>query len=126
MRLLLDTVTFIWFIGSPQKLSSKATKALESTSVAVEISSISISEIALKHSKGKLNLPKENILIAVERLKLRVLPYLAAHAYQFFELQTHHRNPFDRMIISQALAERIPVVTSDDEFRKYPDLEVIW
>ena len=126
MRLLLDTVTFIWFIGSPHRLSSPAAKAIESTAVAVEISSISISEIALKHAKGKLSLPKDNVQIAVERLKLHVLPYTAAHAFQFFELQPHHGDPFDRMIIAQALAEGIPVVTSDDEFRKYRDLEVIW
>ena len=126
MRLLLDTVTFIWFIGSPHRLSSVAAKSIESKSVAVEISSISISEIALKHAKGKLNLPKENILIAIDRLALRVLPYTAAHAYQFFDLPVHHVDPFDRMIIAQALAEEIPVVTSDSQFRHYRNLEVIW
>jgi PIN domain nuclease of toxin-antitoxin system len=95
-------------------------------STVVEISSISLSEIAVKHTKGKLNLPKADVLAALENLKVRVLPYTAAHAYELFGLPLHHPDPFDRQIIAQALAEDIPVVTADEKFRLYKGLKVIW
>ena len=107
MRLLLDTVTFIWIIASPEKISSTAALAIEPKNIEVEISSISVSEIAIKHAKGKLNLPKEKVVAAIEKLNLQVLPYKPAHAYRFFDLPLHHADPFDRMIIAQAIAEEM-------------------
>ena len=126
MRLLLDTVTFVWAIVSPQRISRVALAALEPKSVVVEISAISLSEIAIKQAKGKLNLATENVLAAIEDLKLRVLPYTARHAYQLFGLPLHHTDPFDRQIIAQALAESIPVVTPDEKFSLYKGLKIIW
>ena len=126
MRLLLDTVTFVWAIGSPQRISRVALAALEPKRVVVEISAISLSEIAIKQAKGKLNLATENVLAAIEDLKLRVLPYTARHAYQLFALPLHHTDPFDRQIIAQALAESIPVVTPDKKFSLYKGLKIIW
>jgi len=126
MRLLLDTVAFIWAIGSPQRLSRRALAALEPASAVVEISAISLSEIAIKQAKGKLNLPEENVFAAIEDLKLRVLPYTARHARRLFALPPHHSDPFDRQIIAQALAENIPVVTPDESFRLYHALKIIW
>ena len=126
MRLLLDTVTFIWALGSPERISRRATREIEPERVVLEISTISLAEIAIKHAKGKLNLPKEQVVAAIEDLKLRVLPYSGAHAFQLFELPLHHADPFDRQIIAQALAENIPVVTSDEAFRLYKGLKVIW
>jgi len=126
MRLLLDTVTFIWIIASPQRISMAAANAIEPKDVEVEISSIALTEIATKHDKGKLDLSKDKVVAAVERLKLRVLPYTAMHSYRLYNLPRHHNDPFDRMIIAQALAEDIPVVTSDSQFRLYRDLQVIW
>jgi PIN domain nuclease of toxin-antitoxin system len=126
MRLLLDTVAFVWAIGSPERLSRKASAAIEPESAIVEVSAISLSEIAIKHAKGRLNLPKASVLSALENLKLRVLPYTDAHACELFDLPLHHADPFDRQIIAQALAEDIPVVTSDEKFRLYKGLKVIW
>ena len=126
MRLLMDTVTFIWAIGSPQRISPAATLAIEPKNIDVEISSIALTEIAIKHAKGRLNLPREKVVAAIERLKLRILPYTSSHAYQFFGLPLHLSDPFDRMIIAQAIAEDIPIVTSDAQFRMYRDLKVIW
>ena len=62
----------------------------------------------------------------IEDLKLRTLPYLAEHAYRLFSLPLHHRDPFDRVLIAQALAEDIPIVTPDEAFLKYKGLKVIW
>jgi PIN domain nuclease of toxin-antitoxin system len=126
MRLLLDTATFIWSVAAPQRLSAAAASAIEPMVTEAEISSVSLTEIAIKHSKGKLNLPKETVEAAIHHFKLRVLPYTASHAYHFFALAWHHVDPFDRMLIAQALAEGIPIVTSDAKFRLYESLEVIW
>ena len=126
MRLLLDTVAFIWAIGSPQRLSRKAIAAIEPVSALVELSAISLSEIAIKQAKGRLNLQKADVLAALENLKLRVLPYTAVHAHELFGLPLHHADPFDRQIIAQALAEDIPVVTADETFHLYKGLKVIW
>jgi len=126
MRLLLDTVAFIWAIGSPRRLSRRALAALEPASTVVEISAISLSEIAIKQAKGKLNLPEENVFAAIEDLKLRLLPYTARHARRLFALPPHHSDPFDRQIIAQALAESIPVATPDESFRLYHELKIIW
>jgi PIN domain nuclease of toxin-antitoxin system len=62
----------------------------------------------------------------IQDFNLRILPYTSTHAYALYGLPLHHRDPFDRMIIAQALAEDIPIVTSDSQFRKYRDLTVIW
>lgn len=113
-------------MGSPQRISHVALAALEPKRVVVEISAISLSEIAIKQAKGKLNLASENVLAAIEDLKLRVLPYTARHAYQLFGLPLHHTDPFDRQIIAQALAENIPVVTPDEKFSLYRGLKIIW
>jgi PIN domain nuclease of toxin-antitoxin system len=126
MRLLLDTVAFVWAIGFPQRISRAGLAALEPKSTVVEISAISLSEIAIKQAKGKLNLQHENVFAAIEDLKLRVLPYTARHARQLFGLPLHHADPCDRQIIAQALAENIPVVTPDEKFSLYKGLKIIW
>src|SRR5271168_1729441 len=126
MRLLLDTVTFIWAYDAPVRLSGPAMSALANPKAAREISALSFSEIAIKQALGKLKFLKRDVLDAAADLQLRVLPYTAEHALQLFDLPLHHRDPFDRLIIAQAHAEEIPVVTSDRDFRLYRDLKVIW
>jgi PIN domain nuclease of toxin-antitoxin system len=126
VRLLIDTATFIWATGSPERISKVAAAALEPGDVLVEVSAISLTEIAIKHTKGKLALPKSIVQAGIDDFRLRVLPFTANHAYQLFGLPPHHNDPFDRMIIAQALAEGIPIVTSDDKFRLYKELRVVW
>ena len=126
MRLLLDTVTFLWAVSSPAQLSRKAIAALRNESTVREISAISLSEIAIKSAKGKLTLGQDDLDSGIASLHLRVLPYTAEHAFRLFDLPPHHADPFDRQIIAQALAESIPVVTSDETFRLYKGLKVIW
>ena len=126
MRLLLDTVTFLWAVSSPAQLSRKAITALRNESTVREISAISLSEIAIKSAKGKLTLGQDDLDSGIASLHLRVLPYTAEHAFRLFDLPPHHADPFDRQIIAQALAESIPVVTSDETFRLYQGLKVIW
>jgi PIN domain nuclease of toxin-antitoxin system len=126
VRLLLDTVTFIWALDSPSLISKKAFAALADNANRRELSAISLSELAIKHSIGKLDLGREDALAGIADLQLRVLPYTADHAYHLFGLPLHHPDPFDRQIIAQALAENTPVVTPDDKFKLYEGIKVIW
>jgi len=126
MRLLLDTVTFLWATSSPAQLSRGAMSALRSVSTVREISAISLVEIAIKSARGKLTFGQDELNAGISALRLRVLPYTAAHALALFHLPLHHSDPFDRQIISQALTEGIPVVTPDKSFNPYKGLEVIW
>jgi PIN domain nuclease of toxin-antitoxin system len=126
MRLLLDTVTFIWAYDAPDRLSGPAMSALANPKAVREISALSFSEIAIKQALGKLTFLKRDVLDGVADLRLRVLPYTAEHALHLFDLPPHHSDPFDRQIIAQALAEDIPVVTSDRVFGLYAGLKVIW
>jgi PIN domain nuclease of toxin-antitoxin system len=126
MRLLLDTATFLWAVHSPERISRAAAAALASKAAVREISVISLSEIAIKHARGKLTFHKEDLPEGLADLQLRVLPYTAEHAYALFDLPLHHGDPFDRQIIAQALAEDIPVVTSDESFRLYKGVKVLW
>lgn len=126
MRLLLDTAIFIWAVGSPERLSSKAMRSMQNSQARLELSTISLSEIAIKQALGKLNFSADDVRIGIADLKLRVLPYTADHAFQLFSMPQHHRDPFDRQIIAQALAEDVPLVSSDETFQFYKGLHVIW
>jgi len=126
MRVLLDTVTYLWAYNSPELLSKKAIETLSQDTTIRELSAVSLSELAIKMALGKLDWRKEEIVSSLSDLRVRVLSYTATHAYQLFELPLHHRDPFDRQIIAQAMAEDIPIVTSDKIFRRYRELKVIW
>ena len=126
MRVLLDTVTFIWAVSAPERISRAATSMLADAETVREISVVSLSEIAIKQARGKLVFDKDDLQRGVADLQVRILPYTEKHAYGLFDLPLHHADPFDRQIIAQALAEGIPVVTSDRSFALYKDLRVIW
>ena len=126
MRVLLDTVTYLWAYNSPELLSKKAIETLSQDTTIRELSAVSLSELAIKMAVGKLDWRKEEIVSSLSDLRVRVLSYTASHAYQLFELPLHHRDPFDRQIIAQAMAEDIPIVTFDKIFRRYRELKVIW
>ena len=126
MRLILDTVTFIWAVSSPQRLSRVAMAALRKETTMREISVVSLTEIAVKQIRGKLTFGKGDAITGVADLRLRVLPYSADHAYRLFDLPAHHADPFDRQIIAQALVENVPVVTPDEAFTLYEGLRVVW
>ena len=91
-----------------------------------EISVVSLTEIAVKQTRGKLTFSKADAMAGVDDLRLRILPYAAEHAFRLFDLPTPHADPFDREIIAQALVENIPVVTPDETFNLYEGLKVVW
>lgn len=126
MRLLLDTAVLIYAVESPEQLSRRASAALQNPENVLELSAISLAEIAIKASLGKLKIPAEMARHAVEDLQTRILPFTAQHAYALFNLPLHHRDPFDRQILAQAMSEAIPIVTPDKQFEQYNGVKVIW
>jgi PIN domain nuclease of toxin-antitoxin system len=126
VRLLLDTAVLIFAVESPERLSTRAATALVDSDNSLELSSVSLVEIAIKTSAGKLTFPLPTTRNALLELGIRVLPYSAHHAFELFTLPKHHRDPFDRQIIAQAIAEQLPVITPDENFRLYTGVKVIW
>jgi PIN domain nuclease of toxin-antitoxin system len=126
VRLLLDTATLIYAVEAPEKLSKRASAALRNPGNVLELSTISITEIAIKQLLGKLKVTAAIVRQAVQDLDIRLLPYTGEHAFRLFELPSHHSDPFDRQIIAQALSEKISVVTPDEKFRLYGGLKITW
>jgi PIN domain nuclease of toxin-antitoxin system len=126
VRLLLDTAVLIFAVEAPDRLSRRAIAALKNPENVRELSSISLAEIAVKSSLGKLSISAPIARQALDDLDVRVLPFTSDHAFRLFELPVHHRDPFDRQIIGQALSEDIAVVTPDRQFSSYKGLKLIW
>ena len=126
MRLLLDTVVLIYAVEAPEQLSRRAAAALQNAENILELSAVSLSEIAIKASLGKLRISAATARQAVQDLDIRILPYTGEHAFRLFDLPLHHGDPFDRQIIAQALTEKIPIVTSDRKFNLYKGITIIW
>lgn len=127
MRLLLDTCVFLWLAGG-HTLSEAARTAVRSPANDVYLSAVSCWEIATKYRNGRLPLPEPpDRLIPVER-RLRgvqTLPFDEESALQVVKLPPLHRDPFDRMLISQAIALGLAIVTPDPFISQYP-VRVIW
>jgi PIN domain nuclease of toxin-antitoxin system len=119
---LLDTHAFVWWLDDDPKLGKKARAALSSPSASVLVSAVSIWEMAIKLSLGKLRMRKSDAA-ALHELPTRCgftdLPIHARHASAVLDLPRHHPDPFDRMLIAQALAERSVLVTSDESIEHY-------
>jgi PIN domain nuclease of toxin-antitoxin system len=107
-------------------LSRKVYALLSSPEALPLISAISIMEIAMKHDAGRLKMGAAETRQAIRDLRLQVLPFDPDHALRLYGLPPHHRDPFDRMLIATALAEDIPLIGSDRQFKKYKGLKVIW
>jgi PIN domain nuclease of toxin-antitoxin system len=126
VRVLLDTATFIYAVQAPERLSRRALRTMDNSGNTLELSSVSISEIAIKATIGKLQLTLDPIRAGIRMLDLSILPFTADHAFRLFDLPQHHYDPFDRLIIAQALSEEIPLISSDRKFSLYEGLQVIW
>ena len=98
--------------------------ALQNAESLREISSISISEIAIKESRNKLAFDRDKMVTGMQDLRLHVLPYTSDHALQLFDLPLHHTDPFDRMLIAQAIYEPLKLLTVDRALAPYGDMLV--
>lgn len=125
MRLLLDTHAFLWALGAPQRIPGWIRTAIEDGENEVFVSAASAWEIAIKQSLGKLPLSREDLLGALHRSGLTELPITLEHARGTRSLPLHHRDPFDRMLVSQAQIEGLSLVSRDPAVRQY-QVTVLW
>ena len=118
MNLLLDTHAVIWFLGGADELRAEARAAIE-TADRVYISAASIWEMATKVARGRLEVPRD---FRDRLLELGMLPLALEweHARVAGGLPLHHRDPFDRMLVAQAMVERLTIVTRDEAIGRYP------
>lgn len=122
MRLLLDTHAWLWATTERDRLSAEAIALLEDTENEALVSAASAHEIAIKWSLGKLRLPEPPaswVPAVVARRGYGVLPIELRHALRVSTLPKHHADPFDRVLIAQALEEDLPILTADPAIRRY-------
>jgi PIN domain nuclease of toxin-antitoxin system len=122
MKLLIDTQCWLWMNASPEKLSERTRALLIARSTKRLLSVASIWEIAIKYRLGKLPLPLAQSEYVPDRLRLtqtEPLAISAGHALRAGTLPVLHRDPFDRMLVEQALVEDVPVLSSDVQLDDY-------
>ena len=122
MRLLLDTHIFLWYITGDRKIDSFVRRAIEDADVTY-LSAASVWEATVKYQLGKLPLPEPPhpwLRMQREQHEIESLPVDEAAVAHLGELKAHHRDPFDRILICQALEHDLHVVTVDPVFRSYP------
>jgi PIN domain nuclease of toxin-antitoxin system len=126
LRILLDTHAFLWAALEPRKLSDKVQEFIVGDQGPL-LSSASLWEIAIKVKLGKLPIrkPAEWLRTAVNDLRLTVLPLRANHAIRTLSLPDHHKDPFDRIIVAQAMEEGLAIATTDDKIKKYA-VDIFW
>ena len=117
MRLLVDSNALIWAVGRPTELSAAARQALQESNDRF-VSIASMWEIAIKMSLGKLSLP-DNLTAALNTIAAVALPITPTHIDRVQRLPFHHRDPFDRMLVAQAMEEGLTIVTRDRRVGAY-------
>ena len=128
MRLLLDTHTFIWMIDRPERLPPTAAGALLAASNELILSHASIWEMQVKYGAGRLSLSLAPLMLARREEAvgaITLLPITLDHVARLAELPAVHRDPFDRMLVSQARREGLTLVTADGDIPKYP-VPTLW
>ena len=131
MRYLLDTHVFLWALAKPENLSKTANALIENPENILFLSSASIWEISIKQTIGKLKILDKSLDLkifvekAIEDLNLLKLPIQFEHIYTLHNIPYHHKDPFDRILIAQSMAENLIVITDDKMIKKYK-VKTIW
>ena len=124
MRLLLDTNAFLWWRDGSRRLSARISDAIRDPDNEISVSIVSLWEIAIKRGIGKLRFLEDfREVMAEEAFNLMSIAYPHLHALEMLPLL--HRDPFDRLLIAQSIAEDLPVVTNDGKFALY-DVRTFW
>lgn len=128
MRLLLDTEIWLWSLTTPERMSDEARDALEDAANEQYLSAASSWEISIKAALGKLPLPDAPARFVPSRMARMGVHGLAVehpHAWRVYDLPPHHKDPFDRLLIAQALVEDLTIVSADLQFRNYA-VKLMW
>jgi PIN domain nuclease of toxin-antitoxin system len=128
LRVLLDTHAFLWWIGDDPRLSERAREMLSDGDNDLVFSAASGWEIAIKARLGLLHVPGDLNTYLFRQLTenyTSVLPVHLSHALRVHALPEHHRDPFDRLLVAQAIVEEIPLLSADPRIARYP-VEVVW
>jgi PIN domain nuclease of toxin-antitoxin system len=118
MKVILDTHVFLWSLAAPERFDENRRQLIESRTNEVFVSAITMAELAIKDSIGKLCLDFDPVELA-KKSGFELLPFLAEEALFLKDLPFHHRDPFDRMLIAQSIATTYPIMTDDEKFRSY-------
>jgi len=128
LKYLLDTHVLLWVIDNNSQLSQKVKKIYLDEGNEIILSIVSIWEMAIKISLNKLIIPgvlSDFVRNHIIGNNIRILDLRLAHIYRLENLQYYHRDPFDRLIISQSIEENIPIISSDSRFDQYK-VDRIW
>lgn len=126
--ILLDTHAWLWLNGSSEKIPARILEILSDTDQDLYLSAASAWEIGIKFARGKLDLPAppgEYIPSRMAENGIRPLPIRHSHVLRAAALPTHHRDPFDRVLVAQAQLEELKLLSTDPILRSY-DVEVLW
>jgi len=130
MAYLLDTHTILWSLAQHHKLSPKARTIIEDMNSVCYASTVSFFEMAIKKKTGKLELsrPVSQYLDEIQRIGIQILPIKPEYldCYDTLPLLADHRDPFDRMLVATAIEENLQVLTIDEKFILYDNLQVVW
>ena len=118
MRLLLDTHVLLWWLADDRRLGADHRALIADASNTVLVSAMTVAEIAIKASLGKLDAP-DDLLPTLQAGGFDELSFDSRHAEVLRTLPWHHRDPFDRMLIAQAISEQLTVLTADPHFAAY-------
>lgn len=118
MKVLLDTHTLLWWLAGDETLSTKASHVIASPKTTVFVSAASAWEIAIKQAIGKLRVPHD-LMAALAANRFQPLPVTIEHALHAGSLPRHHDDPFDRMLVAQALLEKLTIITRDRTIPTY-------
>ena len=124
MRILLDTHIFYWLFYDQHRLPSAARRILDDAD-AVFVSAVSLWEIAIKVRVGKLKADVSELMSSLEAANLIELPVLARHTPLVSILPLHHADPFDRLLIAQAITEPLHLLTADPQLKQYSELVIV-
>lgn len=127
MNILLDTHTFLWYLQDSNQLSDKAAAILEDSSNSLWLSIASLWEMSIKLGLGKLSLQRSfsELEEVLQKLKIEILPITFADTKRYINLPLHHRDPFDRILVAQAMNHSLILMSRDSAFDAY-SIQRVW
>jgi PIN domain nuclease of toxin-antitoxin system len=127
-RFLIDTHCWLWWHIDPEKLSTRVYRLIEEGSSDIAFSVVSAWEIVIKYNLQKLKLPLSPFEYVPKKLEISymdVLPIQLRHALQIQKLPDYHKDPFDRLLIAQAISEKRALITDDHQMGRY-EVDIVW